>query len=171
MATASADPVKAYAYVSRAAAQGLAPPRRRWPTWIEVMPLEQRQKGVALAQSMAARKNLPHARVPKPPRKPAPKAACAKPPAAKAPAAKEASAARPGPPWSKRQLADPAGAFGQRKSAEACTPSWPASSRTTGLLYPGRSGRAFAGGSVRKPGAASAACAGLRPSLFPVEAR
>src|SRR5688572_20033114 len=50
------DPVRAYAYVSRAAAQGLAPAKATLADMDEVMPLEQRQKGVALAQEMAAGK-------------------------------------------------------------------------------------------------------------------
>src|SRR5688572_26775027 len=48
-----ADPVTAYAYVSRAAAQGLAPAQSTLADLDEVMPLEQRQKGVELAQKMA----------------------------------------------------------------------------------------------------------------------
>ena len=50
------DPVKAYAYVSRAAAQGLAPAQATLADMDAVMPLEQRQKGVALAQAMASGK-------------------------------------------------------------------------------------------------------------------
>ena len=53
------DPVKAYAYVSRAAAQGLAPAKATLADMDAVMPLEQRQKGVALAQAMAATKIAP----------------------------------------------------------------------------------------------------------------
>jgi uncharacterized protein len=41
-----ADPVTAYAYVSRAAAQGLPPAQATLADMDEVMPLEQRQKGV-----------------------------------------------------------------------------------------------------------------------------
>src|SRR5207342_1395916 len=50
-----ADPVTAYAYVSRAAAQGLAPAQATLADMDAVMPLDQRQKGVAMAQSMAAK--------------------------------------------------------------------------------------------------------------------
>ena len=50
------DPVKAYAYVSRAAAQGLAPAQATLADMDAVMPLEQRQQGVALAQKLAAAK-------------------------------------------------------------------------------------------------------------------
>src|SRR4249919_632871 len=67
-----ADHVKAYAYVSRAAAQGLAAAKATLADMDEVMPIEQRQKGVALAQSMAAEKKAATTAV-------APKIAVAKP--------------------------------------------------------------------------------------------
>ena len=50
----AADPVTAYAYVSRAAAQGLAPAQATLADMDDIMPLEQRQKGVELAQKMAS---------------------------------------------------------------------------------------------------------------------
>ncbi|MFL6722846.1 MAG: tetratricopeptide repeat protein, partial [Sphingomicrobium sp.] len=68
-----ADHVKAYAYVSRAAAQGLAAAKATLADMDEVMPIEQRQKGVALAQSMATEKK------PAAPTAVAPKTAVAKP--------------------------------------------------------------------------------------------
>lgn len=43
------DPVLAYAYVSRAAAQGLAPAKTTLAEMDQIIPLEQRQKGVQLA--------------------------------------------------------------------------------------------------------------------------
>ncbi len=50
------DPVTAYAYVSRAAAQGLAPARATLADMDEMMPIEQRQQGVALAKAAAGAK-------------------------------------------------------------------------------------------------------------------
>ena len=47
------DPVLGYAYVSRAAAQGLAPAKATLADMDKVMPLEDRQKGVALALAAA----------------------------------------------------------------------------------------------------------------------
>jgi cell division septation protein DedD len=47
------DPVLAYAYVSRAAAQGLAPARTTLAEMDQILPLDQRQKGVALALAKA----------------------------------------------------------------------------------------------------------------------
>ena len=108
------DPVLGYAYVSRAAAQGLAPAKTTLAEMDQVLPLEQRRKGVALALEAAKAK---------PPAKPAPKAAtktAAKPTAPARPAVAastpkvRASGAADGPGW-RLQL----GAFSTRAAAEA----------------------------------------------------
>jgi TPR repeat protein len=165
-----ADPVTAYAYVSRAAAQGLAPAQATLADMDEVMPLEQRQKGVALAQSMVtAKKTAPVA----PPAKTAsatPSATKTSPPKptspkASAPAAKAAVAS--GGKW-RIQL----GAFGQRKSAEALY------GKLSGRLGGRQAYYIPAGAVVRlqagpydSRSAASAACAALAPQpCFPVAA-
>ncbi|WP_240913902.1 SPOR domain-containing protein [Sphingomonas sp. HDW15A] len=57
------DPVKGYAYVSRAAAQGLPPAKETLAEMDRVMPLSQRQKGVAMAQQ-AARPGKPATKTP-----------------------------------------------------------------------------------------------------------
>jgi TPR repeat protein len=168
------DQVKAYAYVSRAAAQGLAPAQATLADMDSVMPLELRKKGVALAQEMVAAK------------KPAaqPKSVAAKPPAAKA-ATPKAAAPKPVAP----KVAAPAavkpivgasgnwriqlGAFGQRKSAETLF------ARLSGKLAGRQAYYVSAGAVVRlqagpfeSRAAASAACARLAPqACFPVEAR
>ena len=49
------DPVLGYAYVSRAAAQGLAPAKATLADMDKVMPVEERRKGVALALAAAAK--------------------------------------------------------------------------------------------------------------------
>jgi cell division septation protein DedD len=160
------DPVRAYAYVSRAAAQGLAPAKATLADMDEVMPLEQRQKGVALAQEMAAgKKPAPSASVP-------PKAAAAKPvaqkPAAKTPTVTPKPAVAGSGNW-RIQL----GAFGQRKSAEALF------AKLSGKLAGRQAYYAAAGAVVRlqagpfeSRAAASAACARLTPQpCFVVEAR
>src|SRR5436190_14789571 len=114
-----ADPVTAYAYVSRAAAQGLAPAQATLADMDAVMPLHQRQKGLALAQSMVAAK--PPA-VPGPPAKTATANPAASKPSVPKPAPAKTVAASP-------NVAKPLvaangkwriqlGAFGQRKSAE-----------------------------------------------------
>ena len=162
-----ADPVKAYAYVSRAAAQGLAPAKATLADMDAVMPLEQRKKGVALAQELIAGKK------PAAPAAP-PKAAAAKPPAPK-PAAPKVAVAPPAKPavtasgkW-RVQL----GAFGQRKSAETLY------AKLSGKLAGRQAYYVPAGAVVRlqagpfeSRSAASAACARLAPQpCFPVEAR
>ena len=75
------DHVKAYAYVSRAAAQGLAPAKATLADMDSVMPLEQRQKGIALAKQLASGKKAvtPPAVAKAPPPALAPKAVTAKP--------------------------------------------------------------------------------------------
>jgi uncharacterized protein len=168
------DPVKAYAYVSRAAAQGLAPAKATLADMDSVMPLEQRQQGVALAQEMVARKQ------PAPPvTAPTQKTAAARPAATKPVASRQiepkpasTAPAKPAAVGSGRwriQL----GAFGQRKSAESLF------ARLTGRLS-GKQGYYVPAGAVVRLQAgpfesrpeASAACARLAPQpCFPVEAR
>ena len=169
------DPVKAYAYVSRAAAQGLAPAKATLADMDSVMPLEQRQEGVALAQSMLNRRLASETKAPAsskaPDAKPAPpKVAQAKPPA-------QPNLATVTPP----KAAAPAtgrwrvqlGAFGQRKSAETLF------SKLAGKLGGKQAYYVPAGAVVRlqagpyeSRAAASAACGRLGPQpCFPVEAR
>ncbi len=162
------DPVTAYAYVSRAAAQGLAPAKATLADLDAIMPIEQRQKGIALAQTMANKKSASSSA-------PSPKTAAAKP----APSAAKV-AAKPAAPTSvpakvaangkwRVQL----GAFGQRKSAEALF------GRLSGKLA-GRQAYYIPVGAVvrlqagpyESRAAASAACAKLSPQpCFAVEAR
>ena len=160
------DPVRAYAYVSRAAAQGLAPAKATLADMDEVMPLDQRQKGVALAQEMLAGKK------PAPAAPALPKAAAAKPavpkPTAKAPTITPKPAVAASGNW-RIQL----GAFGQRKSAEALF------AKLSGKLAGRQAYYIPAGAVVRlqagpfeSRAAASAACARLAPQpCFAVEAR
>lgn len=162
------DPVKAYAFVSRAAAQGLAPAKATLADMDSVMPLEQRQQGVALAQEMASRKKTEAVGEPK---APAAKSAAAK-PAAAVPTKPAASAAKPASPTDGKwriQL----GAFSQRKSAESLY------AKLSGKLGGRQAYYVPAGAVVRlqagpfeSRAAASSACAKLSPQpCFPVEAR
>jgi cell division septation protein DedD len=176
------DHVKAYAYVSRAAAQGLAPAQSTLADMDAVMPLDQRKKGVALAKQMAGSKKsaVPAApseaaraktAAPKPatPKAAVPKSAA--PPAvdanSSAPAAARPAAAASGK-W-RVQL----GAFGQRKSAEALF------GRLSGKLAGRQAYYVPAGGVVRlqagpfeSRAAANSACVRLAPQpCFPVEGR
>ena len=167
------DYVKAYAYVSRAAAQGLAPAKATLADMDAVMPLEQRKKGVALAQQMVASAKAAAtapaksaAAKPPAPRPAAPKPAAAK-PATPAPTSAKPAAAASGN-W-RIQL----GAFGQRKSAEGLF------AKLSGKLAGRQAYYIPAGAVVRlqagpfeSRAAANAACARLAPqACFPVEAR
>jgi TPR repeat protein len=101
------DPVLGYAYVSRAAAQGLQAARETLAQLDSILPLEQRKQGVALALSKAKTAPPPTSRAAS--KKPAP------PPKAKAPAPKAAKTAPPASGGWRVQL----GAFSKRASAEA----------------------------------------------------
>ncbi len=105
----AADPVSAYAYVSRAAAQGMATASETLADMDASMTLDQRVMGLAMAKAMVSARQSPA-----PASKPmAPKTALPAP----APARNAAPAtlvARPSGNW-RIQL----GAFGQRSSAEA----------------------------------------------------
>jgi cell division septation protein DedD len=139
------DPVRAYAYVSRAAAQGLAPAKTTLADMNRVIPLDQRQRGVKLALAMV---------------KPdAPKAAAA-PAAAKAPApapAPPAATARGG--W-RVQL----GAFSKPQSAAALfsrlSAGGPLAGKRQFLVKAGAMTRLQAGPFPTR-GAAAAACVAL----------
>lgn len=102
------DPVLGYAYVSRAAAQGLAPAKATLAEMDKVMPAEERRKGVALALAAASAKPAP-----------------AKPAATKPTSAKQAAVATPkktAPPvavTSKGGWRVQLGAFGTRGAAQA----------------------------------------------------
>jgi len=164
-----ADLVTAYAYVSRAAAQGLAPAQATLADMDEVMPLDQRQKGIELAQKMASAKKAPAPAAPKTvaakPAQAAPKTVTAKP--TPIPVQPKASAMASGK-W-RIQL----GAFGQRKSAETLFGKLSAklAGRQAYFVPVGAVVRLQAG-PYESRAAASAACARLAPQpCFPVEAR
>lgn len=179
------DPVKAYAYVSRAAAQGLAPAKATLADMDAVMPLDQRQKGVAMAQEMAAAKKpeVPAATVKQAPAKQAPaKSAAVKPPTTKpvvpkatAPAPNKAAATTLAKPVtaSSGKWRIQLGAFSQRKSAESLY------AKLSGKLGGRQPYYVSAGAVVRlqagpfeSRAAASSACAKLAPQpCFPVEGR
>jgi uncharacterized protein len=158
------DPVTAYAYVSRAAAQGLVPAKATLADMDQIMPLEQRQKGLALAKAMATGKKASK------PRPAGAKQAAAKPSAATGTSpAKSVVAPSPAPRGGWRiQL----GAFSQRPSAEALF------AKLTGKLT-GRQAHYVSAGKVTRLQvgpfesrvSASAACARLAPqACFPVKA-
>ena len=163
------DPVTAYAYVSRSAAQGLPAAQATLADMDAAMPLDQRQKGVALALAMASGPKQAAAPTPSSAKAaktpPPPKPATAKPIPVVAKAAPAKPAAAPGGKW-RIQL----GAFGQRRSAEALF------GKLSGRLGGRQAYYVPAGAVVRlqvgpyeSRAAASAACAALAPqACFPV---
>lgn len=108
------DPVLGYAYVSRAAAQGLAPAKATLADMDKVLPLAERQKGVALALKLAG--TAPVAKpAPKVPAQKVAKAVPKPPPTATATTKPAAPVAVTGTGGWRIQL----GAFGNRGAAQA----------------------------------------------------
>lgn len=172
----AADPVKAYAYVSRAAAQGLPPAKATLADLDQVMPLELRKQGVALAQKMAASGQKPASAASLPTKAANGKAKAA----AVAPAPKPATVKAPATPivpaptntasgaW-RIQL----GAFSTRASAETqfAKISGRLAGRQAFYVAAGKVVRLQAG-PFESRAAASGACAKLAPTpCFPVEGR
>jgi len=161
------DHVLGYAYVSRAAAQGLGPARDTLAQLDQLMPLSERQKGTAIAQAKAKQAPPPTSK-PKPVRvaqtkpvtpKPVPTVATPKP----APIAATSGG------W-RIQL----GAFSQRGTAEALY------QRVSGkAALAGRSPYYVAAGSITRlqvgpfpsKAAAAAACSAVGGACFPVPAK
>jgi uncharacterized protein len=163
-----ADPVKAYAYVSRAAAQGLAPAKETLAQMDELIPLADRQKGVALAMAAAKTPGAP-----KVPPKAAPPKIVTPPKAKVAFAAPKPAAVAPNSGGWRIQL----GAFGQRASAEALfrklSSGAPLAGKQSYLIPVGAITRLQAG-PFESRAAAAAACATLSArgqACFPVAGR
>lgn len=175
------DPVKAYAYVSRAAAQGLAPAKATLADMDSVMPLEQRQDGVALAQSMLNRRLASEMKAPVAPPPPVakstpPKVAQAKPPSQPKPApapTKASSQPAKATPTTTGRWRVQLGAFGQRKSAESLFAKLGGKLAGKQAYYvPAGAVVRLQAGPFESRAAASAACARLAPQpCFPAEAR
>src|SRR3954451_21055161 len=62
------DPVMGYAFVSRAAAQGLAPAKETLAQLDKILPMEERQKGIKIAQAKAKTAPAPVSRRAEPPK-------------------------------------------------------------------------------------------------------
>lgn len=180
---APSDPVMAYAYVSRAAAQGLPPARTTLADMDRLIPLEDRKKGLALAQAMAAgppklaqapKDATPPAASPPPapaPVEPKPEKKPAARPTVASGATKPAPAAAPFGNW-RIQL----GAFSQKGAAQslyARLSSLPAlAGRSPAYVPAGKVVRLQVGPYDRA--AATAACRALTArgqACFPVEAK
>jgi TPR repeat protein len=149
------DPVLGYAFVSRAAAQGLAPAKQTLAGLDRILPLDQRKKGVAVAINKA--KTTP--------------APTSKPPTPAKSAAKVVAPTPPGKGGWRIQL----GAFSRRSSAEALfgklAASGPLSGRSAYYVPVGAMTRLQAG-PFESRAAAQAACAALKgQACFPVAAK
>ena len=158
------DPVLGYAYVSRSAAQGLGPAKSTLAQMDEIMPVEQRKKGVALAMQKARTQARPESRSPA-----LPKAQVAKP--------AKTVAERPQPASASGAWRIQLGAFSQRSSADALfrklAGSAPVAGRQKFLVAAGTVTRLQVGPYPSKAAAAAAcsALSGRGQACFPVVAR
>jgi cell division septation protein DedD len=169
------DPVLGYAYVSRAAAQGLGPAKETLGQLDQLLPAADRKRGVEMARQLA-RGTAPQSSAPA-------KSASAKPkPAAKAPAKTAAAASAPAKPAPAASAGQPAsgnwriqlGAFSQRGNAETLYRKLSGKDALSG-----RSPFYVSAGSVTRlqvgpfesKSAAQAACNALGVACFPVPAK
>lgn len=155
------DPILGYAYVSRAAAQGLAPAKATLAELDEILPLEDRKKAVTLAIAKAKAAPPPVAKA-----KPVQTAAAKPKPAPEAP--KPAAAAPASGAW-RIQL----GAFSQRGSAEALYRKLAGSLGGRAAFYvPAGAVTRLQVGPYASRAAAQAACNALKgQACFPVAAK
>ena len=169
------DPVLGYAFVSRAAAQGLGPAKETLAQLDQLLPAADRKRGVEMARQLA-RGTAPQSSAPA-------KSASAKPkPAAKAPAKTAAAASAPAKPAPAASAGRPAsgnwriqlGAFSQRGNAETLYRKLSGKDALSG-----RSPFYVSSGSVTRlqigpfesKSAAQAACNALGVACFPVPAK
>jgi TPR repeat protein len=163
------DPVLAYAYVSRAAAQGLEPAQRTLAEMDRMLPIEQRREGLALAQAKAAEPR-PEPQAEPPAAVKVAKKLSPKPPSAAPPRSPPTPTATGG--W-RIQL----GAFSKRTSAEALFTKLAATAALAGrepyYVEAGAVTRLQAGPFASRA-AAAAACTALSKQgqpCFPVPAK
>jgi len=175
------DPVLGYAFVSRAAAQGLQPAKETLDQLDRIMPLADRKRGVAIARNLAKGAPAPRSTpaeaarvqtaaakpVAKPPSKP-PKAAVRKAAASSVPA-KVSTAPVPSGAW-RIQL----GAFSQRGSAEALFRTLSGNSALSGrhaFYIPVGAITRLQVGPFESKAAAQGACSAVGIACFPVSAK
>jgi TPR repeat protein len=176
------DPILGYAYVSRAAAQGLEPAKQTLAQLDKLMPLEDRKKAVILAREKAKAAPPPSSTPEKPAAKPA---LVAKAKAKPAPKPAEAASAKPEKPVSKpapAEAATPAkgdwriqlGAFSQKGSAEALYAKLSGKSALAGrhaYYIPVGAITRLQVGPFESKAAAANACKALGQACFPVAAK
>lgn len=173
--TVTRDPLMAYAFVSRAAAQGLEPAKSTLSDMDAALPVEVRRRAIEIALQQAAESPAPGTKAPKQAAKPAVKVA-AKPPAPaqleKPKAAVSTAQAAPAPSGKWRiQL----GAFSKRSSAEDLYRKLSGSAAISGHLpyyVPAGAVTRLQIGGFANRSAAAAACSALKGrACFPVEGK
>jgi TPR repeat protein len=165
------DPILGYAYVSRAAAQGLAPAKETLAQLDKLLPLEDRKKGLALAMAKAKAAAPPGAKPAKAKAKPA-QVAQAEAPAKTAPPASAPAKAAPAPAMGSWRIQ--LGAFSQRGSAEALYKKLAGNSALAGrqaYYVPAGAVTRLQAGPFASRAAAQAACNALKQACFPVPAK
>ena len=168
------DPVLGYAYVSRAAAQGLAPAKATLAQLDQLMPLDDRKKGVALAMAKAKAAPPPAPKTGKRASPPKPRASAPRQPkrAARRSAPSQAAPRQPSGDW-RIQL----GAFSQaRRRPKRCSRKLVGqrrACRAPALLCRRRArSPGFRSGRSQASAAAAAACSALEgQACFPVAAK
>jgi hypothetical protein len=160
------NPPLGYAYVSRAAAQGLAPAKETLKQLDQILALEDRKKGVAMARAKAKAAPPPKSRTSR--AKPAQVASAKPAPAPKAAAPVAVPAVTSGA-W-RIQL----GAFSQRSSAEALYRRLSGNSALAGrsaFYIPAGAVTRLQVGPFASRAAAAAACRAVAQACFPVPAK
>ena len=160
------DPVLGYAYVSRAAAQGLAPAKETLKQLDQILSLEDRKKGVAMARVKARAAPALKSKPERP--KPAQVATAKRPPSVRPTAPASAPIAATGA-W-RIQL----GAFAQRGSAEALYRRVSGNKALSGrqaFYIPAGSVTRLQVGPFESRAAAAAACRAVGQSCFAVPAK
>jgi len=186
------DPVLGYAYVSRAAAQGLQPAKETLDQLDQILPIADRKRGVQIARDLAKAAPAPKSAPPKPvqtatakPAKPAPKPSTptAKPaPAPKQVASPPLSKPTPKPALAKTAAATPAtgawriqlGAFSRKGAAEALyrkLSGKPALAGRRAFYIPVGTITRLQVGPFESKAAAEAACRAAGGACFPVAAK
>ena len=171
------DPVLGYAYISRAAAQGLDAAKDTLAQLDRILPLDDRKKGTTLALAMAKSSPAPAAKPAKDAPKPSPAKPAAAKPARSAPAQVTEAPPKPVAKPAPKPAVQPAsgnwriqlGAFSQRSSAEALF-------RKLSAKLPGRQAFYIPAGAITRlqvgpfesKAAAAAACGAVGQACFPV---
>jgi len=166
------DPILGYAYVSRAAAQGLAPAKDTLAQLDKLLPVEDRKKGVAIAMAKAKAAPPPAAKPVKPPRTPT-RTTEAKAPA-KAEPTPTPAVAKGTPAIASGNWRVQLGAFSQRGSAEALYKRISGSAALAGrqpYYVPAGTVTRLQVGPFSSRAAAQTACNAIKQACFPVPAK